>query len=369
MDDSAAQGGSVATSVIEKLAFSLLAETFLFALYTILIAYLVCRPCTTRKAASLPSFMLPFTLSMFVLYLLYWTLDVYLLWAEFDSFLSPPPKNVEGPNIQNVHWKGASSINKDGLAPKYYATVYVQYIAQLTLIVLGDFVSLWRAFVIFGKQKWLYMLLIGIAGAESVTYVLIFTSSSTEYISSPVSGLVNALAEARTPLTFIGYSVSGLAQAASTSLIAYKAWVHWRDVREFMDRSTKRRSLTALAVIIESGIVYLGLLIWYGAINYWGAPDSLAVYTCRFYIVPLIAMYPTLVVVIVASRRSVLERSIVPKAQVMETAPPVEVNLPDSRERTYRARSTVRLTFISLDKEPVEGDGICDQGDKEDMRS
>ncbi|KZV74658.1 hypothetical protein PENSPDRAFT_186365 [Peniophora sp. CONT] len=130
-----------------------------------------------------------------------------------------------------------------------------------------------------------------------------------EYLSSSTP-VVIALASIRTPLTFIGYGIVGLAQLGSTGSIAYRAWIHWRDVREFLHHSTTtRRTIATMGIIIESGVTYLGLLVWYGAITWWGSPRSAVVYTCRFYSVPLIAMYPTLVVILVASRRSVLEGS------------------------------------------------------------
>ncbi|KZV71674.1 hypothetical protein PENSPDRAFT_400768 [Peniophora sp. CONT] len=65
-----------------------------------------------------------------------------------------------------------------------------------------------------------------------------------------------------------------------------------------------------LAVVIESGVVYFALLAWFGAIDVWGSPNSIVTTTTRFYMSPLIAMYPTLVVVLVAMRRSMLERSV-----------------------------------------------------------
>lgn len=71
---------------------------------------------------------------MFALYTLYWALDLYFLWAEYDSRLSPRPESSHGPNMQNVHWKGASYTDQDGLAPRYFVIVYVQYVLQLVLV-------------------------------------------------------------------------------------------------------------------------------------------------------------------------------------------------------------------------------------------
>ncbi|KZV70099.1 hypothetical protein PENSPDRAFT_651864 [Peniophora sp. CONT] len=53
-------------------------------------------------------------------------------------------------------------------------------------------------------------------------------------------------------------------------------------------------------------------MVWYGVMGVIGAPKSLALLDTSFsyYMTPLIAMYPTLVVLLVATRHSVLERSI-----------------------------------------------------------
>lgn len=70
--------------------------------------------------------------------------------------------------------------------------------------------------------------------------------------------------------------VTGCVQLLATLLIAYKAWyalpsianrllsslhrVYWRDVRKFSDQHQLQHSVAMLAVIIESGSVYLALL-------------------------------------------------------------------------------------------------------------
>ncbi|KZV74650.1 hypothetical protein PENSPDRAFT_732194 [Peniophora sp. CONT] len=263
-EDSSPQGHLFSASkIIEDHAFSLLLETALFTLYTALIVYLIYYVCASRKTTeSLPSLVLVYTLSMFALYSLYWALDVYYLWAEYRSLLASQSESFDKPDIQKS-WKAAAWILEDGLLPQYFVVLYMQYMVGLILIALGDFVSLWRAYAVWGRPRWLYITLGCVAVVEGVLYILICASSYTEYISSSVSvpNGVWALAVARIPLTFIGYASTALAQTASTTLMAYKAWFHWREVREFMNRSTSP-SLTALAVVIESGVAYLLLLVF-----------------------------------------------------------------------------------------------------------
>ncbi|VDB85480.1 unnamed protein product [Peniophora sp. CBMAI 1063] len=323
MEESARPDQSASSlRIIENHAFSLMLETSLYIVYIALVLYLVLSLCLNRRTRTLPTAVLLYTLLMFGIFSAYWILDVYFLWAEFHSFFLHMSGSADFHLSTDVHWKGASWINQDGLLMQYFAPVYAQYIVQLILILLGDFVSLWRAYTIFGRPKWLLALASFTAFVESVVYVLIFASSSAQYLSpaGSLTGSAKALGDARTPLTFLGYALTGIAQLSSTAFIAYKAWIHWQVVREFMDGSSRRRTFGALAIIIESGVIYVVLLTWYGAITYFGSSSSLLVYTCRFYSAPLIAMYPTLVVVLVASRRSVLDRSIV-SATLTENTP------------------------------------------------
>lgn len=86
----------------------------------------------------------------------------------------------------------------------------------------------------------------------TVGYVIIFISSSMEYLSVSVPGFVDALAEARTPVTFLGYSITGLAQLVSTTLIAYKAWYDNRLIKISL-------SLLILMILGRTGRMFGGL--------------------------------------------------------------------------------------------------------------
>ncbi|VDC06684.1 unnamed protein product [Peniophora sp. CBMAI 1063] len=294
---------------VEKLAFSLLGETYIFALYAVLIGYLVVRRRAARRTITLPVFILVFTLTMFIVYTLYWTLDVYLLWVKYQAVLRLPQLKRAATRAlaTQMHLKGAPST--DGLPAESYPVLFVQWSSGLTLIVLGDFVSLWRAWVIFGKPRWLYVLLVCAAATESLIFVMLFISTTPAFFAvSPT--FLRATSKIRVPLTFCSYSSAGLAQLGSTSLIAYKAWAQWRDVRAFMQRSTIPRSVAVMLIVIESGLVYIALLAWYGFIDFFGKKTWIVVSTCRFYSIPLVAMYPTLVIVLVACRHSVLEPSV-----------------------------------------------------------
>ena len=91
-----------------------------------------------RESRYLPAPVLAYTLALFTLFSLYWTLDIYFLWAEFHSLSYRLPVDSTGFGTRNAQsWKGASWINQDGLLPQYFAPIYVQYIVQLTLVKLS----------------------------------------------------------------------------------------------------------------------------------------------------------------------------------------------------------------------------------------
>ncbi|VDC06682.1 unnamed protein product [Peniophora sp. CBMAI 1063] len=329
---------------LERVALPLHIETFLYALYVVLITYLLIRPWTV----ALPLVIIISTSVMFVIFSLYWALDIYLVTAKFYYLRTPELVGVPGIQIQQGSWRGVPSTG--GLPPQSFPLVYVQWVSQLVLLVLGDYVSLWRAWAIFGKPRWLYVSLLSTAVIESAIFIMLFITTSPAYFPTSAA-FARVSAKARIPLTFIGYSMTGAAQLASTLLIAYKAWAYWKDVRTIV----KSRHVAILIVVVESGIVYFVLLAQYGFTSFFDPKKSTwsAAVLSSFYSVPLIAMYPTLVVVLVASRRTVLEEA------------SAEVSVGDMRFASNRRESTSHaisdvaptvLTLVRVSSEEYEPD-------------
>ncbi|KZV68554.1 hypothetical protein PENSPDRAFT_754004 [Peniophora sp. CONT] len=261
------------SSIVVYHALPLLLETFLYALYIVLTVYFIYQRWIDRKTSPFSTSVLLVTLAMFTFFSLYWAVDVYLLWAT----------TYDHANMMVLY-------SLHGIATPWPVPLVAQQVSQYSVIVLGDIVSLWRAYAIFGRQWWLLLLSLGIAIAENGKYLRLCLLSTSFVVAANI--------------------LTGCSQLLSTLLIAYKAWVHWRDIREFAHHNQIQHSIALLLVMIESGVVYLALLLWYGAINLFGRHGSLVSTTVFFYMTPLIAMYPTLVVVLVTSRRSVLERGI-----------------------------------------------------------
>ncbi|VDB83389.1 unnamed protein product [Peniophora sp. CBMAI 1063] len=286
------------SSILRDRVFPLLAETFLFALYAVLTGYFISKRWSNRRTNPLPAFILWTTLTMFVACVGYWVIDVYLLWAEAYRFL-PRQTELQG-----------TGIFFDGLDMPWSPPLYVQSILQLLLVLLGDVVSLWRGYVISGRPRWLRRLVISIIVVESLIYLWVAISWSTYYLPPSNSGFYDALVKSRRPVVYTSYAITGIAQTASTVTIAHKAWAHWRNSSGFVVKSSMHSSLAMLAIVIETGVAYLLLLIWFATINdLIGRHGSAAAVTSSYYFTPLVAMYPTLVVVLVSIRRSPLEPS------------------------------------------------------------
>ncbi|PIL26784.1 hypothetical protein GSI_11120 [Ganoderma sinense ZZ0214-1] len=108
----------------------------------------------------------------------------------------------------------------------------------------------------------------------------------------------------------------------ATALIGYKAWVHRRLLRgHFGCGRRKSRVLKALALLVESGTVYCLLLIivvvYEASAALFAAPDvrqnaflrTVADYTYACFI-PVIAIYPVLIIVIVALNWSPIDHGL-----------------------------------------------------------
>ncbi|TBU39437.1 hypothetical protein BD309DRAFT_993766 [Dichomitus squalens] len=101
----------------------------------------------------------------------------------------------------------------------------------------------------------------------------------------------------------------------ATSLIAYKAWAHRRFLKKYLGADgMKSRVFRMLALLVESGIVYIAVLAFsvmyqlnpasYESLQQQGAlveTEDVFTYGC---LVPVAAIYPTFIIVLVALEQS-----------------------------------------------------------------
>ncbi|KZV68548.1 hypothetical protein PENSPDRAFT_753999 [Peniophora sp. CONT] len=205
-------------------------------------------------------FMVFITMAMFLMFTLYWLINVYILWAEtYNAWWGTDPDDQQVSDVVNVLGN-------------------LQFLTRALMLILGDAVSLWRAYAILGRPRWLYILSTFIVSAEVALWIAI----AVEFIKAKISLDSNIL------LTAVAVFIAAFVQLLSTLMIGYKTWLHWSDVREFVGPSNVRRSLAVLTVVIESGV----------ALHSGSQSETLQ------------AMYPTVVIVLVSARLAILERSI-----------------------------------------------------------
>ncbi|TFK81539.1 hypothetical protein K466DRAFT_656110 [Polyporus arcularius HHB13444] len=109
-----------------------------------------------------------------------------------------------------------------------------------------------------------------------------------------------------------------LTNVAATSLIAYRAWEHRCIIMSYLRRSSRRTQVErTLALLVESGLLYCTL--WMGVVvcDFIHAPpgheNSAFAHGFRYVmngcLVPIIGMYPTLMIIVCAVDRSLYEKS------------------------------------------------------------
>ncbi|KAF5369135.1 hypothetical protein D9757_011082 [Collybiopsis confluens] len=133
----------------------------------------------------------------------------------------------------------------------------IQLFLNATIILVGDFVICWRAWVLLSEDKfWRYFLAlamiinIGINIADPVYDV--------PNMKSELKGVFNVL-------DWLSVACSSIVNLIATSLIAWKAWSHYRLSRETSIWRVGRQSHRArwvLLLIIESGALFLVLQLF-----------------------------------------------------------------------------------------------------------
>ncbi|KAI0752553.1 hypothetical protein C8Q80DRAFT_461006 [Daedaleopsis nitida] len=198
--------------------------------------------------------------------------------------------------------------------------------ATLTLnVVVGDAVVWWRALVLWKRcpfRRCAYSCLL-----VCVTLIpgAIVTTHGCRSSSSPLILTSSAGTAAITSGSFYirdrwGLAASVLSLVANgiaTGMIAYKAWQHRRLVHLSLGTGTPRsRVEKSLALLVESGSMYC--LLWLMMVIYQACAitSSAPSFIYRFHflvegcLIPLIGIYPTVIILLVAMNRSQCEASL-----------------------------------------------------------
>ncbi|VDB83424.1 unnamed protein product [Peniophora sp. CBMAI 1063] len=289
--------------------FPLLLETALLAVFTVQTVYFVCHRClssdtnrdqpshrhTTQHRLRVDS-LVGLALCLYLLLLAYWAIDVAILHQELSILIRSESSPLSDVDVY-------APIERVRTMEKY-----IQATLQVMIWIAGDSVALWRAYVVLGKgyrMKVLTASLLFIDFGAYVSHLVYYTSPSQD----PPLFMGRLWERVSGPISVVPYmtaaSATAFVQLATTSLISYKAWLVWTSRKGLF--CGPGRVFRTLAAVIESGLLYTLLWIWYiiGSNDRVTGPTAAA--WVDYYMLPVTAMFPTLVVMVVALQDSVLE--------------------------------------------------------------
>ncbi|KAI0047559.1 hypothetical protein FA95DRAFT_1605979 [Auriscalpium vulgare] len=171
--------------------------------------------------------------------------------------------------------------------------------------VFGDAIVVWRVWVIW-QHSWRitvgpFILLVCTAA------IVLAQKITTAAMSGEAQTLSSAPDQKRSiPATlYLASLVLTLCtNGVVTGLISYRAWIHYRSSQAVRIRIGRDRALAALLLLVESGALYC--TIWITLIVLWpfAASQPVAFYIPADLLPQLTGMYPTVIIVICALRRS-----------------------------------------------------------------
>ncbi|KZV68549.1 hypothetical protein PENSPDRAFT_510649 [Peniophora sp. CONT] len=288
--------------------FPLLLETFLMAVFTCLIVYFVCQQLSQRSTPLKGRLSAPgVALILYAFAVVYWALDIRILWLELSRII---PLELDPTQDLNI---------RAALLANHGVLLFAQNIFCLCIFTLNDLITLWRAYVLFGSPRWLLCTSVLMILVELGLYALNIVSEANYLPDVPRStlSLADSLIKGVGPAA---YACTAAGQVFASVLVVRRIWVSWDDFKDLLFlRGSKRRPSELCVLVAESGLLYAILWVWV-AISISGISGLLtAAYWSNYYMVPIAAIYPTAIVVIVTLRRSVLEQTFAPDTNALST--------------------------------------------------
>ncbi|VDB83435.1 unnamed protein product [Peniophora sp. CBMAI 1063] len=297
-------------SIANFRAFPLLLESTLMGIFTVQTAYLVQHQGSRLITRSiLPGYLRPkpkphagrllvLTIGLYLSAVACWALDIVLLRQDLLVLLPNQISTDPDPRIY------------EALAQLRAEEQYARAVLQVIIWIISDCVTLWRAYVILERPRWLkhtISILLFLEFADYVVYLILWVYIfphpprfiSTLYKTS--GGLIGTAPFATT------CALTATVQAFASLLIFCKAWMILKSRQGLLHGPG--RTFRTLSIFIESGVAYSALWIWYAT----GSDDEISSQTTTAwmdsYVIPLTAMYPTLVMMIVTIQDSALAKA------------------------------------------------------------
>ncbi|KAH9938876.1 uncharacterized protein BXZ73DRAFT_99937 [Epithele typhae] len=188
-------------------------------------------------------------------------------------------------------------------------------------MLVGDLIVWWRALLV-----WRYNKIILAFGAVVLLVCVVFGLIATH--TTPNSAMYQIGNYQSTTFFFgdkAGFAciiLSLVSNVLATALISYKTWQHWKFVQSYLARAYfNSHALGSLMLVIESGVMYCTIWIFvtfaYGVMNSPAFSSTTSSFGMSVifrvvpyvpsFLIPIIAMYPMAIIIVIAFRRSPLD--------------------------------------------------------------
>ncbi|KAI0643441.1 hypothetical protein C8Q79DRAFT_1012720 [Trametes meyenii] len=282
---------------------SVTVETFLIAIYSVLVFMTAC---FLMRRKSRTKAVIGTTLAVFLMYggaLALWMIDIHTVILEIQkTLLSTPTDALEDSYSE-------ASVESARLA-------MVEDILYAYLCNVGDAIIIWRVYALWCREGERRILLLPVAfflGSLSM-------SLSITYCATQQNAKIDLGAFTHPPFCLniqtASYSMTLATTAVATALIAYKAWEYSRVHREaFGKLSRPTKAQRVMVILVESGVLYMLFFLVQVIGSLRSVSESidkrptisfgfmLYDYTTSI----IVGMYPTIIVILVHLKYSILE--------------------------------------------------------------
>ncbi|KAI0047573.1 hypothetical protein FA95DRAFT_1605989 [Auriscalpium vulgare] len=278
---------------VQVSALALLADFYIYGIYSLLCAYTLFILFRNIKGNITNKCLIGATLVMYLVS----TASVALNTVEYLQFLAFDPVENAMKNPANPY----STL--DDFA---YSIPAIHFI-------FGDAIVVWRVWVIW-IHSWrivtgpLFLLFCTSSVVLAQLALIVATALSCSRGGSQAAciGTDRGRLWAFLPvqLYFASLVLTLLTNGVSTGLIGYRAWIHHRSSQAVPIRIGRDRALAVLLLLVESGAVYC--TFWLSMVIVWPftSTQQHALYRFLNLLPQLTGMYPTVIIVICALRRS-----------------------------------------------------------------
>ncbi|KAI0764632.1 hypothetical protein C8Q74DRAFT_987175 [Fomes fomentarius] len=301
--DDATISRSIGQDIIQSFV-AVVVETFVIAIYSVLVlkaGRLLLRKNHTRVSSRT-------CLAVFVMFglaLSLWMIDIHNVIAEVQMTLL--------------------STSKDPLEERYVAAMSdilrlasVEDILYAYMTVIGDGIIIWRVYAFWSTGWEKFVLLIPITFLlGSISTSMMLTYCAARLGSDIVLGTYQDPAFCRDIQT-ASYAVTLATTAVATLLISYKTWQYRQTYLNAFGKSPRTRTQRIMLLFVESGILYLlffvvQVVMSLDSVNTKVRQSALLTFAFtvyQFISSLIVGMYPTVIVLLVNSKHSVLQPSI-----------------------------------------------------------